>query len=177
MGPTSMYKRKSCAEWRLNAMPTALESMLSEFREEVPVTRRVLERVPAVFHPSPKPLKIPANSVECSTRIGRFFRGFSPYWGPFGDPLFMPSQLTVWRFTSLLNGINHPHPIWRRLRGYWQREHHASPRRFGQISSGDVFRCLVGDRLKDLLPSLADRPSVFRRLMPVSFHTSSIVGE
>ena len=41
----------------------------------------------AVFHPSPKPLKIPANSVEFTTRIGRFFHGFSPYWGPFGDPL------------------------------------------------------------------------------------------
>ena len=111
----------------------------------------------AVFRPSPKPLKIPANSVECSTRIGRFFRGFSPYWVPFGDPQFMPSQPTVWRFTSLLNVINHPRSIWRRLGGSSQREYRASRRRFGQIPSGDVFLRLVDERLKDLLPSLAAR--------------------
>ena len=67
-------------------------------------------------------------------------------------------QLMFWRFTWLLNVINHPRSIWHRLGGSCQREHHASPRRFGQICSGDVFRRLVGDRLKDLLPSLANRP-------------------
>jgi len=33
----------------------------------------------ADFDPSPKPLKKLANSVECSTEIGLFFHGFSPY--------------------------------------------------------------------------------------------------
>jgi hypothetical protein len=33
----------------------------------------------------------------------------------------MPSQLTVWPFTSLLNVINHPHTLWRRPGGYWHR--------------------------------------------------------
>ncbi len=42
-------------------MPTALESMFREFHEEVPVTRRVLERVPADKlswkpHPTSMPL-------------------------------------------------------------------------------------------------------------------------
>jgi hypothetical protein len=54
----------------------------------------------------------------------------------------MPSQLTVWPFTSLLNVINHPHSIWRRLGGSCQREYHASPRRFGQMFSREYFDVL-----------------------------------
>jgi hypothetical protein len=45
----------------------------------------------AEFDPSLKPLKMLANSVECSTEMGPFFHGFSPYWQPFWQPPFMPS--------------------------------------------------------------------------------------
>src|SRR5260370_34188732 len=41
-------------------MPTALESMFREFHEEVPVTRRVLERVPAdKLSWKPHPMSMP----------------------------------------------------------------------------------------------------------------------
>jgi hypothetical protein len=56
-------------------MPTALESMLSEFREEVPVTRRVLERVPADKLPwKPHPTSMPLGQLAMHVaKIPGFF--------------------------------------------------------------------------------------------------------
>jgi hypothetical protein len=62
----------------------------------------------AVFRPSPKPLKIPANSVECSTELVDFSVVFRLIGTRLGTRSSCPPNPRFRRFTSLLNVINHP---------------------------------------------------------------------